>query len=74
MALEGTDNGNSSENNLQTLLLTPWWPVCEYIVPENQPKASSFRLPYQHPSSSADCIRELFKPSEDSASVLVCTL
>jgi len=39
----------------------------------NRPKTSSCRLPYQRPSSSADCARELFKPSKDSASLLVCT-
>jgi len=54
-------------------LLTPWWPVYDIFVPGNWPKTSSFRLPYQHHSSSADCARELFKPSKDSASLLVRT-
>jgi len=36
-------------------------------------KNSSFRLPYQRPSSSADCARELFNGSNGSASLLVCT-
>jgi len=45
-------------------------PVYEYIVPSFRPKISSFRLPYQHHSSSADCATEL-KPSKDSASLLV---
>jgi len=36
-------------------------------------KNSSFRLPYQHPSSSADCARELFKGSNGSASLVDCT-
>jgi len=36
-------------------------------------KNSSFRLLYQRPSSSADCARELFKGSNGSASLLVCT-
>jgi len=36
-------------------------------------KNSSFRLPYQRPSSSADCARELFKGSNGSASQLDCT-
>ena len=36
-------------------------------------KSSSFRLPYQHPSSSADCARELFKWSNGSASLVDCT-
>jgi len=33
-------------------------------------KNSSFRLPYQRPSSSADCARALFKGSNGSASLL----
>jgi len=37
-------------------------------------KNSSFRLPYQRPSSSADCTRELFKGSNRSASLVDCTL
>jgi len=53
--------------------LTPWWPVYKYIVHGNQPKTSSFQLPYQCHSSSTDCTRELFKPSNDSASLLICT-
>ena len=36
-------------------------------------KNSSFRLPYQHPSSSADCARELFMGSNGSASPVDCT-
>jgi len=36
-------------------------------------KDSSFRLPYQRPSSSADCARELFKDSNGSASLVDCT-
>jgi len=48
--------------------LTPWRPVYKYIVPGNRPKISSFQLPYQRHSSSADCARELCKPSKDSAS------
>jgi len=36
-------------------------------------KNSSFRLPYQRPSSSADCARELFKGSNGSASLVDCT-
>jgi len=37
-------------------------------------KNSSFRLPYQRPSSSADCARELFKGSNGLASLVDCTL
>jgi len=33
-------------------------------------KNSSFQLPYQHPSSSADCARELFNGSNGSASLV----
>ena len=36
-------------------------------------KKSSFRLPYQCPSSSADCARELFNGSNGSASLVDCT-
>jgi len=36
-------------------------------------KNSSFRLPYQRPSSSADCVSELFKGSNGSASLVDCT-
>jgi len=36
-------------------------------------KNSSFRLPYQRPSSSTDCTRELFNGSNGSASLVDCT-
>ena len=36
-------------------------------------KNSSFRLPYQRPSSFAGCARELFKGSNGSASLVDCT-
>jgi len=36
-------------------------------------KNSSFWLPYQHLSSSADCAREQFKGSNGSASLVDCT-
>jgi len=36
-------------------------------------KNSSFRLPYQRPSSSADSTRELFNGSNGSASLVDCT-
>ena len=38
-----------------------------------RPKTSSCQLPYQCHSSSADCIRELFKGSNKSDSLLDCT-
>ena len=36
-------------------------------------KNSSFRLPYQRPSSSAHCARELFSGSNGSARLVDCT-
>jgi len=33
-------------------------------------KNSSFRLPYQRPSSSADCTKELLNGSKESASLV----
>jgi len=36
-------------------------------------KNSSFRLPYQRPSSSANCARELFSGSNGSARLVDCT-
>jgi len=36
-------------------------------------KNSSFWLPYQRHSSSADCARELFNGSNGSASLVNCT-
>jgi len=36
-------------------------------------KNSSFRLPYQRPSSFAHCVRELFSGSNGSASLVDCT-
>jgi len=36
-------------------------------------KNSSFRLPFQRPSSSANCARELFKGLNRSASLVDCT-
>jgi len=55
------------------ILLTLWEPVYEYIIPRSQPETSSFRLPNQRHSSSADWARELFKRSNGSVSLLVCT-
>ena len=39
----------------------------------NWPKTSSCQLPYQRPSCSANCAKELFKGSNESASLLDCT-
>ena len=38
-----------------------------------RPKTSSCQLPYQCPSSSTDCTRELFKGSNESESLTDCT-
>jgi len=53
--------------------LTLWEPAYDIFVPRFRPKTSSFQLPYQRHSSSANCARELFKGSNRSASLLVCT-
>jgi len=37
-------------------------------------KPAVLKFPYQRPSSSTDCTRELFKGSNESDSLLVCTL
>ena len=47
-------------------------PAYDIFILWNWPKTSSFWLPYQCHSSSADCARELFKPSKHSPSLLVC--
>jgi len=43
------------------ILLTFWEPAYNIFVLRFRPKNSSFQLPYQRHSSSADCARELFK-------------
>ena len=52
------------------LALTLW---CLGGFGDFRKKNSSFRLPYQRPSSSADCARELFNGSNGSASLVDCT-
>ena len=59
--------------SLPQQVLTLWEPGYDIFVLWNQLKTSSCQLPYQHPSSSADCARELFKGSNKLASLLVCT-
>jgi len=54
------------------VLLTLWEPAYNVFVLRFWPK-SSFRLPYQRPSSSTDWIRELFNGSNGSASLVDCT-
>jgi len=51
-----------------TIFLTLWEPRYDIFVLWNQPKTNSCQLPDQHYSSSADCARELFKPSDGLAS------
>jgi len=55
-------------------------PDCECLTPwrlggfgDFRKKNSSFRFPYQRPSSSANCARELFSGLNGSASVVDCT-
>jgi len=48
-------------------------PAYDIFVLRFRPKNSSFRLPYQRHSSSANCTRELFKSSYGSRSLLDCT-
>jgi len=50
--------------------LTSWLPLG---FSDFRKKTSSFRLPYQCPSSSADCARELFNSSNGLASLVDCT-
>ena len=56
-----------------SIALTRWEPAYGIFVLDFSLKNSSFRLPYQRPSSSADCARELFKGSNGSASLVDCT-
>ena len=51
----------------------PWTPWRLGGFGDFRKKNSSFRLPYQRPSSSADCARELFNGSNGSASLVDCT-
>ena len=59
--------------NFLFLAFKLWEPAYDIFVLRFQPKTSSFRLPYQCHCSSANCARELFKDSNRSASILVCT-
>jgi len=55
--------------SIHSLKLLGVWVVLAIFAKKN----SSFRLPYQRPSSSADCARELFNGSNGSASLVDCT-
>jgi len=63
-----TDKAQWKEPELTTLTL--WQPGYDIFVLWFQPKTSSCQLPYQRPSSSADCARELFNGSNGSASLV----
>jgi len=72
-SLLNLDSKSTSEgSSMRSRYLTCSVPGYNIFVLGNQPKTSSFQLPYQQHSSSADCARELFKPLKDSASLLVC--
>jgi len=53
--------------------LTLQEPAYNIFVLRFQPKKQQFSVALQHPSSSADCTRELFKGSNGSASLVDCT-
>ena len=53
--------------------LTLWERAYDIFVPRFRPKNSSFWLPYQRHSSTADCAKELFSGSNGLASLLDCT-
>jgi len=58
---------------VQICSLTLWEPAYDTVILRYQPKNSSFQLPYQCRSSYAECARELFTPSHESPSLLLCT-
>jgi len=61
------------QNYLFPAFLTLWEPRYDIFILWNLRKTSSCWLPYQHPSSSANCARKQFKGSNRSDSLLVCT-
>jgi len=58
---------------MNRVTLTLWESGYDIFVLWFQPKTSNCQLPYQRPSCSADCARELFKGSNGSDSLLDCT-
>jgi len=52
------------------MCLTLWEPGYDIFVLWFRPKTSSCQLPYQRPSSSAACTRELFNGSNGSPSLV----
>ena len=71
--IQPTQITTSATENPKPKNLSLWELVYEYIVCGFRPKTSNYRLPYQHHSSFANCAGELFKGSNRSASLLVCT-
>jgi len=49
------------------------WSRCLGFMAWHAWESVAIWLPYQHPSSSANCARELFKGSNGSASLVDCT-
>ena len=68
-----SDIFSTGSTALSSTFLTLWEPAYDIFVLRFWPKNSSFWLPYQRPSSSANCARELFKGSNGSASLVDCT-
>jgi len=59
-----------SSSHTHPLSLTLWEPGYDIFVLWFRPKTSSCQLPYQRPSSSTNCARELFNGSNGSASLV----
>jgi len=64
---------NAVSHACGSMVTCRWLPAYGIFVLRFRPKNSSFRLPYQRPSSFADCARELFNGSTGSASLVDCT-
>jgi len=73
LGLVATGVQEDQSTHTKFFCLTLWELAYDIFVPRFWPKNSSFRLPYQRPSSFADCARELFKDSNESASLVDCT-
>jgi len=63
----------TATNGTSVSFLTLWELGYNIFVLRFRPKTSSCQLPYQCPSSTADCARELFTGSNGSDSLLDCT-
>jgi len=79
--LSSFSNGHAVLRKLLSVAAkTEIWNSCEYQYTlasgwfwRFSQKNSSFWLPYQRPSFSADCARELFNGSNGSANLVDCT-